>query len=120
MTYGALVVQLVQDYEDYAAVNAALARMGASIGQRLVEDFLARSALGRCADFKETGEVVAKVRFYFYFCSLYAWAWASLACTLSKQTFSKRYPTLLVKPLTDYSALSSTNAHRSRSSPSST
>lgn len=68
MTYGALVVQLVQDYEDYAAVNAALARMGASIGQRLVEDFLARSALGRCADFKETGEVVAKVRLYFYFC----------------------------------------------------
>ena len=63
-TYGALVVQLIQDYEDYSAVNAALARMGSSIGTRLVEDFLARSALGRCADFRETGEVVAKVRLY--------------------------------------------------------
>ncbi|KAH8116838.1 transport protein particle complex subunit [Phellopilus nigrolimitatus] len=63
LTYGALVVQLVQDYEDYAAVNAALDAMGHAIGARLVEDFLARSALARCADFRETGEVVAKVGF---------------------------------------------------------
>lgn len=36
--------------------------MGYNIGTRLIEDFLARSNIGRCADFKETGEVVAKVR----------------------------------------------------------
>jgi len=63
LTYGALVVQLVQDYEDYAEVNTQLEKMGYNIGTRLIEDFLARSALGRCADFREVGEVVAKVGF---------------------------------------------------------
>jgi len=63
MTYGALVVQLIQDYEDYAEVNKQLERMGYNIGTRLIEDFLARSSLGRCADFRETGEVVSKVGF---------------------------------------------------------
>lgn len=61
MTYGALVVQLIQDYEDYGEVNKQLEKMGYNIGTRLIEDFLARSNLGRCADFRETGEVVAKV-----------------------------------------------------------
>lgn len=37
--------------------------MGYNIGTRLIEDFLAKSNLGRCADFREVGEVVAKVRF---------------------------------------------------------
>ncbi|KAF8478413.1 transport protein particle complex subunit [Russula ochroleuca] len=63
MTYGALVVQLIQDYEDYAEVNKQLEKMGYNIGTRLIEDFLARSNLGRCTDFRETGEVIAKVGF---------------------------------------------------------
>ncbi|KAI9570465.1 BET3 family protein [Boletus coccyginus] len=63
LTYGALVVQLIQDYEDYAEVNKQLEKMGYNIGMRLIEDFLARSSLGRCADFREVGEVVAKVGF---------------------------------------------------------
>jgi len=63
MTYGALVVQLIQDYEDYAEVNKQLDLMGYNIGTRLIEDFLARSNTGRCADFKEVGEVVAKIGF---------------------------------------------------------
>ncbi|KAI8998679.1 transport protein particle complex subunit [Trametes punicea] len=63
MTYGALVVQLIQDYEDYAEVNKQLEKMGYNIGTRLIEDFLARSNIGRCADFREVGEVVAKVGF---------------------------------------------------------
>ncbi|KZT28420.1 transport protein particle complex subunit [Neolentinus lepideus HHB14362 ss-1] len=63
LTYGALVVQLIQDYEDYAEVNKQLDKMGYNIGTRLIEDFLARSAIGRCSDFKEVGEVVAKVGF---------------------------------------------------------
>ncbi|KAI0928699.1 hypothetical protein AcW1_005872 [Taiwanofungus camphoratus] len=63
LTYGALVVQLIQDYEDYAEVNKQLDKMGYNIGTRLIEDFLARSAIGRCADFREVGEVVAKVGF---------------------------------------------------------
>lgn len=61
MTYGALVVQLIQDYEDYEEVNKQLEKMGYNIGTRLIEDFLARSNLGRCTDFRETGEVIAKV-----------------------------------------------------------
>ena len=62
MTYGALVVQLIQDYEDYGEVNKQLEKMGYNIGTRLIEDFLAKSNMGRCADFREVGEVVAKVR----------------------------------------------------------
>ncbi|KAJ7724467.1 NO signaling/Golgi transport ligand-binding domain-containing protein [Mycena maculata] len=63
LTYGALVVQLIQDYEDYAEVNKQLDKMGYNIGTRLIEDFLAKSGVGRCADFKEVGEVVSKVGF---------------------------------------------------------
>ncbi|KIP12242.1 hypothetical protein PHLGIDRAFT_62324 [Phlebiopsis gigantea 11061_1 CR5-6] len=62
-TYGALVVQLIQDYEDYDEVNKQLEKMGYNIGTRLIEDFLAKSNIGRCADFREVGEVVAKVGF---------------------------------------------------------
>ncbi|KAJ7172271.1 transport protein particle complex subunit [Mycena filopes] len=63
LTYGALVVQLIQDYEDYSEVNKQLEKMGYNIGTRLIEDFLAKSGVGRCADFREVGEVVAKVGF---------------------------------------------------------
>ncbi len=55
-------MQLIQDYEDYAEVNKQLEKMGYNIGTRLIEDFLARSNIGRCADFREVGEVIAKVR----------------------------------------------------------
>lgn len=52
---------MIQDYEDYEEVNKQLEKMGYNIGTRLIEDFLARSSIGRCADFREVGEVVAKV-----------------------------------------------------------
>lgn len=55
------MVQLIQDYEDYAEVNKQLEKMGYNIGTRLIEEFLAKSSLGRCADFKDVGEVIAKV-----------------------------------------------------------
>lgn len=54
-------MQLIQDYEDYDEVNKQLEKMGYNIGTRLIEDFLAKSNLGRCSDFREVGEVVAKV-----------------------------------------------------------
>ncbi|KAF5373574.1 hypothetical protein D9758_000656 [Tetrapyrgos nigripes] len=63
LTYGALVVQLIQDYEDYSEVNKQLEKMGYNIGTRLIEDFLAKSGLGRCTDFREVGEVISKVGF---------------------------------------------------------
>lgn len=34
---------------------------GYNIGVRLIEDFLARSSVGRCQDFRETADVIAKV-----------------------------------------------------------
>ena len=34
---------------------------GYNIGCRLIEDFLARSSVGRCYDFKETADVISKV-----------------------------------------------------------
>ena len=37
------------------------ASRGYNIGVRLVEDFLARSNVGRCHDFRETADVIAKV-----------------------------------------------------------
>jgi len=60
LTYGALVSQLVKDYENDEDVNRQLERMGYNIGIRLIEDFLARSNVGRCHDFRETADVVAK------------------------------------------------------------
>jgi len=36
---------------------------GYNIGVRLIEDFLARSGIGRCNDFRETAEVIAKVSY---------------------------------------------------------
>ncbi|KAN0060949.1 hypothetical protein ACQY0O_006683 [Thecaphora frezii] len=63
LTYGALVIQMIKDYEDYQEVNKQLEKMGYNIGTRLIEDFLARTNLSRCSDFKEVGEVVSKVGF---------------------------------------------------------
>lgn len=36
--------------------------MGYNIGMRLIEDFLAKSNTGRCANFKETADIISKVR----------------------------------------------------------
>ncbi|KAM0719900.1 hypothetical protein Q7P37_004035 [Cladosporium fusiforme] len=71
LTYGTIVASLCRDLTlpssstktDYAAVNAELDRMGYNIGVRLIEDFLAKSNTGHCANFRETAEVVSKVGF---------------------------------------------------------
>lgn len=51
-------VQLVADAGSPELVNEQLEKMGFSIGTRLIEDFLARSNVTRCSDFKETADVV--------------------------------------------------------------
>ncbi|KAK3531957.1 hypothetical protein QTP86_002245 [Hemibagrus guttatus] len=66
LTYGALVTQLCKDYENDDEVNKQLDKMGYNIGVRLIEDFLARSSVGRCHDFRETADVIAKVAFKMY------------------------------------------------------
>ncbi|KAH8920491.1 BET3 family protein [Atractiella rhizophila] len=63
LTYGATVVQLIKDYEDYEEVNKQLDKMGYNMGTRLIEDFLARTSMTRCSDFREVGEVMSKVAF---------------------------------------------------------
>ncbi|POM68298.1 Trafficking protein particle complex subunit 3 [Phytophthora palmivora] len=63
LTYGALVTQLIKDFEDLKVVNQQLDKMGYNIGVRLVDEFLAKSGVANCQDFKETAEVVAKVAF---------------------------------------------------------
>ncbi|CEP19357.1 hypothetical protein [Parasitella parasitica] len=63
LTYGSMVVQLVKDFEDYGEVNKQLEKMGYNIGQRMIEDFLARSGIGRCSEFRDTAEAVSKVGF---------------------------------------------------------
>ncbi|CAH1799918.1 unnamed protein product [Owenia fusiformis] len=63
LTYGALVSQLIKDYENEDDVNKQLDKMGYNIGVRLIEDFLARSNVGRCHDFRETADVISKVGF---------------------------------------------------------
>lgn len=63
LTYGSLVMQLIADHGRYERVNEALDKLGYDMGTRLIEEFLARTPnMNRCADFKEVGEVIAKVR----------------------------------------------------------
>lgn len=48
-------------------------RRGYNIGVRLVDEFLAKSSVSRCVDFRETADVIAKVlpRFLFFmFCAI--------------------------------------------------
>lgn len=62
LTYGSIVAQLCKDYEgDYLEVNKQLDKMGYNIGLRLIEDYLAKTTPQRCANFRETAEMIAKV-----------------------------------------------------------
>jgi len=63
LTYGAMVTQLLKDYKEVKAVNTELEKMGYNIGIRLVDEFLAKSGVKACANFKETAAVIAKVAF---------------------------------------------------------
>lgn len=58
LTYGAIVSQLMKDYENVEDVNKQLDRMGYNIGVRIVEDFLARTNASRCNDLRETADKI--------------------------------------------------------------
>ncbi|XP_074846804.1 trafficking protein particle complex subunit 3-like protein isoform X2 [Carettochelys insculpta] len=66
LTYGALVAQLCKDYEKDEDVNKYLERMGYNIGIRLIEDFLAHSAVRKCRSYSETVDVIAQIAFKMY------------------------------------------------------
>jgi uncharacterized protein YjaZ len=56
------VAQLCRDFDyAYAEVNKQLDKMGYNIGLRLIDDFLAKSNLPRCGNFRETAEIISKV-----------------------------------------------------------
>ena len=63
LTYGAIVTQVLKDYEEVDATNEQLEKMGYNIGVRLIDEFLAKAGVGPCQSFAETAEVIAKVGF---------------------------------------------------------
>lgn len=64
LTYGSIVSQLCTDYQrNFEKVNNQLFAMGYNIGIRLIEDFLARTALPRCDTLVRTSEVISKCAF---------------------------------------------------------
>lgn len=64
LTHGAFVRQILRDREeDVDAANAALERVGRSLGARAVEEYLARASIGReslCGSFEEACEATAR------------------------------------------------------------
>lgn len=74
LTYGAIVSQLMKDYENVEDVNKQLDRMGYNIGVRMVEDFLARTNAVRCYDLRETADkiqVLLCLTTIIHYCSVY-------------------------------------------------
>jgi len=64
LTYGTMVAQLCRDFDsDYSEVNRQLEKMGYNIGMRLIEDFLAKSNILECKNFRETADAIAKIGF---------------------------------------------------------
>ena len=63
LTYGALVMQLLKDYEDIGEVNRKLKQIGKNIGVRLVDEFLAKSNTMRCKTFKDTANKIGSEGF---------------------------------------------------------
>jgi len=60
LTYGAIVAQIVRDYEDPKEVNAQLEAMGYNMGVRIVDDFCAKSRVMRCKSFRDSMETLSK------------------------------------------------------------
>jgi len=69
LTYGALVTELIRDYDNPAQINEQLDRIGHSIGVRCVDEFLSKAdTLGggfvpTCNNLRETAEVISKIGF---------------------------------------------------------
>jgi trafficking protein particle complex subunit 3 len=69
LTYGALVTELIKDYEtNISEINTQLEHIGHSIGVRCVDELLSKAELGGliippCKNMRDTAEVIAKVGF---------------------------------------------------------
>ncbi|KRZ76597.1 T-complex protein 1 subunit alpha, partial [Trichinella papuae] len=61
MTYGALVLQLLDDFDRDEDVNMHLDKIGYNIGLRIIDDFFSKNPnVGKCGDLKEVSEMVAR------------------------------------------------------------
>lgn len=67
MTYGALVMHLIEDIGDLHEVNKKLDQMGYNMGQRLTDELLAKARISHCQNFEHTAQVIAKVAFKMFF-----------------------------------------------------
>mmetsp|Transcript_2706 Transcript_2706/g.3712 ORF Transcript_2706/g.3712 Transcript_2706/m.3712 type:complete len:190 (+) Transcript_2706:14-583(+) len=63
LTYGSLVMQLLKDFDDVNLVNEQLEKMGHNIGVRLVDEFLAKSGIASCSNFRDTADAISKIAF---------------------------------------------------------
>merc|ERR1712100_312804 len=63
LTYGAIVMQLIADYDTVEEVNVQLDKMGYNIGVRLIDEFLSQSRITKFSSLKETADLIAKVGF---------------------------------------------------------
>jgi hypothetical protein len=61
LTYGAMVMQLVKDFEEVDEVNKQLEKMGYNIGVRLIDEFLAKSGSTACQNHRDVAEAIAKI-----------------------------------------------------------
>jgi hypothetical protein len=57
----AIVLQLLDDFEDAEAVNEQLSKMGHTIGKRLADDFFARARGAKCRTFEQAMQTTATV-----------------------------------------------------------
>ncbi|KAI7753753.1 hypothetical protein M8C21_013352, partial [Ambrosia artemisiifolia] len=76
---------LLTDLEEVEEVNKQLDQMGYNIGIRLIDEFLAKSNVTRCVDFRETAEVIAKVGFKMFLgvtASVSNWDTEGTCCSL--------------------------------------
>ena len=65
LTYGALIVRLIKDYEKPEEINEQLDKMGYNIGIRLIDDYLAKSRNPPAENFKEAVEVICLALDYY-------------------------------------------------------
>lgn len=63
LMYGSLVSQFVKDLDNAELINSKLEKIGYNIGIRLIDEFLAKSGITKCENFRDTAEVIACVGF---------------------------------------------------------
>ena len=56
-----MVQQIIKDFEEIPLINQQLEKLGHNIGIRIIDEFLAKSGVASCNNFRDTAEMIAKV-----------------------------------------------------------